>query len=64
MTLGIVISSEKQVIISDRPQIPNLTVEEPGLESRRSGSIGWSPDVSLLSDCCAKNRQVNSTSMH
>lgn len=61
MTLGILITSKWQLVINDRPQISNQTVEEPGFESRRSGSTRWSPDMSLLSDCYAKNRQVNNT---
>lgn len=51
IALGIVITSEKQVVISDQPRIPNLTVEEPGFESGMSGSTEWSLDVHLLSDC-------------
>lgn len=41
--------------LKNKAHIPNVTVEEPGFESRRSGFIGWSPDVSLFSDSYAKN---------
>ena len=41
---------------------PSLTMEDFGVSSNRSGSRWWSPNVILLLDSYAKNRQVNNKS--